>query len=373
MNWRQNTILMILTLLGAAALANFASSAADSIPKGWSKAGNRPQNYEVALDTVVKHSDKAGAYIKFTGAGADGFCTLMQSFKANGYHGKRVRMSAWVRTENADSAQLWLRLDSAKGMVGFDNMNNRQVRGTVDWKKYDIVLDVPASAVNIAFGALLAGKGQAWVDDFVFEVVGKDTPSTNMLPPEQMKEGDERPAPDAYPAQPLNLNFEEELVTGAKNEANLAPEKAAADAARSWLAANAIQLDTVEAGRGFADMQALKGVIGKTRLVSLGEATHGTREFFQLKHRMLEFLVNEMGFNIFAIEATMPESFDINEYVMTGKGDPAKALAGIYFWTWDTEEVLEMIQWMRRYNADPNHTRKVKFYGFDMQSAARAA
>jgi erythromycin esterase len=88
---------------------------------------------------------------------------------------------------------------------------------------------------------------------------------------------------------------------------------------------------------------------------------------------MLEFLVNEMGFNIFAIEATMPESFDINEYVMTGKGDPANALAGIYFWTWDTEEVLEMIQWMRRYNADPKHTRKVKFYGFDMQSAARAA
>jgi erythromycin esterase len=132
-------------------------------------------------------------------------------------------------------------------------------------------------------------------------------------------------------------------------------------------------LDTVEAGHGFADMQPLKGVIGKARIVSLGEATHGSREFFQLKSRMLEFLVKEMGFNIFAIEATMPESFDINEYVMTGKGDPEKALAGIYFWTWDTEEVLDMIQWMRRYNADPKNTRKVKFYGFDMQSAGRAA
>jgi erythromycin esterase len=120
-------------------------------------------------------------------------------------------------------------------------------------------------------------------------------------------------------------------------------------------------------------MQPLKGVVGKARIVSLGEATHGTREFFQLKSRMLEFLVNEMGFNIFAIEATMPESFDINEYVLNGKGDPAKAISGIYFWTWDTEEVLEMIQWMRRYNADPKNTRKVKFYGFDMQSAPRAA
>lgn len=69
----------------------------------------------------------------------------------------------------------------------------------------------------------------------------------------------------------------------------------------------------------------------------------------------------------------MPEAFDIDEYVLTGKGDPAKALAGLYFWTWDTKEVLEMIRWMRRYNEEPSHTRKVKFYGFDMQFAPRAA
>ena len=151
------------------------------------------------------------------------------------------------------------------------------------------------------------------------------------------------------------------------------PGTAAAEAARSWLATNAIRLETVEAGHGFADLQPLKQIIGPARIVALGEATHGTREFFQLKHRMLEFLVAEMGFNIFAIEATMPESFDINDYVLTGRGDPEKALAGIYFWTWDTEEVRTMIEWMRSYNADPKHTRKVKFYGFDMQSAPRAA
>ena len=148
---------------------------------------------------------------------------------------------------------------------------------------------------------------------------------------------------------------------------------AAAEAARSWLATNAIRLETVEAGHGFADLQPLKPIIGPARIVALGEATHGTREFFQLKHRMLEFLVTEMGFNLFAIEATMPESFDINDYVLTGQGDPGKALAGVYFWTWDTEEVRTMIEWMRSYNADPRHTRKVKFYGFDMQFAPRAA
>ena len=104
-----------------------------------------------------------------------------------------------------------------------------------------------------------------------------------------------------------------------------------------------------------------------------GEATHGTREFFEMKHRMLEFLVTQMGFNVFAIEATFPESFEINKYILMGEGDPAKALAGLYFWTWNTEEVLDMIQWMRKYNAEPTHFKKIKFYGFDMQFPEEAS
>jgi hypothetical protein len=98
-------------------------------------------------------------------------------------------------------------------------------------------------------------------------------------------------------------------------------------------------------------MQALKQLIGNARIVSLGEATHGTREFFQLKHRMLEFLATEMGFTIFSIEANMPEAYRLNDYVLNGTGDPAELLRGMYFWTWNTEEVLEMIRWMRAFNA----------------------
>lgn len=82
-----------------------------------------------------------------------------------------------------------------------------------------------------------------------------------------------------------------------------------------------------------------------------------------------------MGFTVFAIEAIMPEAFDVNQYVLTGHGDAAKALAGISIGPrlLDTREMLELIEWMRRYNSEPAHTRKVKFYGFDMQSAARPA
>src|SRR5688572_14318716 len=108
-----------------------------------------------------------------------------------------------------------------------------------------------------------------------------------------------------------------------------------------WLRDRAIPLQTVDAGRGFADMQPLKKIIGDARIVALGEATHGTREFFQLKHRMLEFLATDMGFTIFSIEANMPEAYRLNDYVLNGIGDPGKLLKGMYFWTWDTQEVLE--------------------------------
>lgn len=140
-----------------------------------------------------------------------------------------------------------------------------------------------------------------------------------------------------------------------------------------WIREHEVPLRTVEPTGDLSDMEPLRAIVGDAHLVSLGEATHGTREFFQLKHRMLRFLVERMGFTIFGIEATMPEGFDINDYVLTGEGDPERALSGLYFWTWNTREVLDMIRWMREYNADPAHAHKVKFYGFDMQFSARAA
>ena len=150
-----------------------------------------------------------------------------------------------------------------------------------------------------------------------------------------------------------------------------AQDKAATEAARKWLAANAIRLNTVEAGHGFDDMKPLKKLIGKARIVSLGEATHGTREFFQLKHRMLEYLATEMGFNIFSIEANMPEAYRLNDYVLNGKGDPAQLIHGMYFWTWNTQEVLDMVLWMREFNKSGKG--RVQFTGFDMQTPDVAA
>lgn len=144
---------------------------------------------------------------------------------------------------------------------------------------------------------------------------------------------------------------------------DLPPEEAVAE----WVASNAIPLASVEAGNGFTDLAPLKEVLADVRLVGLGESTHGTREIFQLKHRLVEFLVREMGFTVFVIEASFPACLNVNRYVLNGEGDPAEALASMGFWTWDTEEVSAMIEWMRGYNETVPDDRKVLFLGDDLQ------
>ena len=139
-----------------------------------------------------------------------------------------------------------------------------------------------------------------------------------------------------------------------------------------WVESAAVPLKTVVAEAGAADLMPLVPVLKDVRIIGLGEATHGTREFFQFKHRMTEFLVKEMGYTVFALEASYAACLNINDYVLHGKGDPAQALASQKFWTWDTEEVRDLIEWMRRYNQTMPAARKVRFLGYDLQHLDQA-
>jgi erythromycin esterase len=133
-----------------------------------------------------------------------------------------------------------------------------------------------------------------------------------------------------------------------------------------WLRQNAIPIQHLEAGHGFADLQPLKPLLQDVKVVGLGEATHGTREFFQIKHRLLEFLVIEMGFTAFAIEASYAACQPINDYVLHGVGDLATALTGQGYVPWDTQEFVEMVAWLRAYNQRVPDAQKVKFVGADL-------
>ena len=170
------------------------------VPKAWFAAGSHPKEYEMSIDRGSAHSGKASAYLKSVVPRTSGFGTMMQTFRADAFRGKRVRMSGFVKSQDADGAGLWMRVDGAKSgdVLAFDNMDDRSIRGTTDWKKYEIVLDVPEESEVVAFGLLLAGRGKVWVDDLRFDVVGKEVPTTG---------GGRTTA--GPPKAPSNLNFED--------------------------------------------------------------------------------------------------------------------------------------------------------------------
>lgn len=140
----------------------------------------------------------------------------------------------------------------------------------------------------------------------------------------------------------------------------------------SWLEAHAIPLTGTEAGTDLSDLEPLRQIVGDARIVALGEGTHGTAEFFRMKHRVVEFLVREMGFDAFAMEANWADTERMNEYVRTGQGDATHRLHNLRYWTWQTQEVLDLVHWMRAHNEAAGEAAAVGFYGFDMTHSAQA-
>jgi erythromycin esterase len=102
-------------------------------------------------------------------------------------------------------------------------------------------------------------------------------------------------------------------------------------------------------------------------VIGLGEATHGTKEFFELKTKMFKYLVEKQDVKLFGIEANFAACYDINKYVLTGEGNAKEALSKNGYWVWQSQEVLELIEWMKDYNKGKKSNQKIQFYGYDMQ------
>jgi len=104
--------------------------------------------------------------------------------------------------------------------------------------------------------------------------------------------------------------------------------------------------------------------VGNAHVVALGEGTVGTREFVQLKHRIVEYLASEMGFTAVAIAANMPETRALNDYIQTGKGDSRALISALKYWPYNTEEMLDFVEWMRGHAASSH--RRLQLVGFNM-------
>lgn len=119
-----------------------------------------------------------------------------------------------------------------------------------------------------------------------------------------------------------------------------------------------------------SDLGAISAGIGGSRIVALGEATHGTREFSSTKARIVEHLATARGFTVLAVEDGWAESLAVDDYIKTGDGLPEEALARLKNWPNKTDEMLRLIRALRSINE--RTPGKITFAGFDMTSANRA-
>src|SRR5262249_48403818 len=176
-------------------------------PKGWGGGAFGMGEYAIGLDTKTFKSGKAAGFIRADKPGNG--ATLTQMIAPKDLAGKRVRLTAQVKTKGADpGAGLWMRIDTPDGTQGFDNMWGRKVAGDNDWATAEVVLDVPEKATGIAFGMILfGGKGTVWIDDVKLEAVGKDVKVTAETPAEAGGEG--LANSDGLPEAPVNLGFED--------------------------------------------------------------------------------------------------------------------------------------------------------------------
>jgi erythromycin esterase len=152
-----------------------------------------------------------------------------------------------------------------------------------------------------------------------------------------------------------------------------APATPALSPQARWVQAAAKPFATSDPLAKDDDLVVLDPMLGEATLVGLGEATHGSSEFFRMKHRLLRYLVEHKGFTAFGMEADLASCRALDAYVRLGEGDPRALVEAMAMWPWNTEEMLGLVAWMRAHNRKVPEARKVRFFGFDLQDGDAAA
>lgn len=152
-----------------------------SNPKqGWFKYGSMPNDYTIGIDKGGGvNGTNAGTVISVNNK-AKGFGALTQNFNAEKYLGKRIRITCYMRSKDLKHRSLFFSgaYGSTQKSFVYGNNHKSPLKGTKDWTKYEVVMDVPADATFITIGAELWGAGEIWLDNVSIEIVDNSVPAT---------------------------------------------------------------------------------------------------------------------------------------------------------------------------------------------------
>lgn len=277
---------------------------------------------EISMDSAVTRSGRRSLRLAHS-SGEPGTQALRYWIPPHFAWGRQVHVTGWVRgVRNNDVAHLVLEAYGA-GLIDSDTASTTPTTSDTEWQRLELEIAVDSTAHSVLVTVMsTAAEGNIWFDDLEVRVDGRTWDS----------------APVA------SVPTREDL---------------------GWLRQHVSPLNGVDPVPSELDLDTFARIVGDARVVSLGEATHGTSEFFRMKHRLVQFLVRELGFRVFLIEANQLAVEAINTYVRGGPGD-ARAVMRTMFAVWNTYEMLDMIDWMRAHNLR-HPDDMVEFIGFDMQ------
>ncbi len=127
----------------------------------------------IHFDSTIVYTGKGAARLERDENSPNQFTTITKRLPID-FGGKTFELRGFLRTESVSGfVGLWMREDGPGGAVQFDNMQNRQLKGTTDWTEYTISLPLDKKANTVYFGVLLSGEGKVWIDDLQLLIDGK--------------------------------------------------------------------------------------------------------------------------------------------------------------------------------------------------------
>lgn len=139
------------------------------VPEGWNAIETKAKEYQVGRDRQVVLSGKSSLFLRSLVAQPSGSVYVYQRFDAKAYRGKRVRLTAFLRSDALDH-------EAALSLFAAYESGRTTLAGTTPWKKYELVVDVPVASEAIRILLTLRGAGTVWADNFSFEQVDSTVP-----------------------------------------------------------------------------------------------------------------------------------------------------------------------------------------------------
>ncbi|WP_018128273.1 erythromycin esterase family protein [Balneola vulgaris] len=289
-----------------------------SQPRKWTIEGEGEQ-YTAYLDSTVSKSGNKSLFI--TQRNAETYTLL--SIPGALIAGESISISGFIKAHQTDSLQLSLMIfDPSEGNV-LATVDHAIISNNWEVVSLNTFLPENLKSDNVLIALVASGSGSFWFDAVQVKIGG-------------IKYGEDAP------------NFREPT----NGEIASLNEKAIP-----------FQMNTVQQKR---DLSGLSDIVGDARIVALGENSHGSSSIYRLKLRMLRYLVEHEGFTLFALEMPTVEADYINNYVLYGQGDIEQVLTKLSYPSWQTQEMIDLIEWLRNYNEQ--HGKRIEFRGYDMQN-----